>query len=492
MRKDFLWGGSTAANQIEGAYLEDGKLPSISDVMTAGTAQKPRQVTWYNKKTHEKGSCNAANVRIPEGASLKVLGDNYYPSHEAIDFYHNYKEDIKLLAGMGFKTFRLSINWSRVFPKGDEEKPNEAGLRFYDCVFEECKKYNIKPLVTLAHYETPLYLVNHYGGWKNRKLIDFYVNYASTVIDRYKNIVKYYLTFNEINMMSMNPFEGGGLVNATKQDIAQAAHNQFVASAQVVRYAHNLKSNIQVGQMLAYIPMYPYSSNPDDQIAVMEEMKKIAYFYSDVQVGGFYPNYIKKKYQREKIILDDTEEDYKLIKEYPADFLSFSCYGSLTITTDMKKKGFKLGSSEDYQGIKNPYIQTTSWGTDIDPDVLRYSLNDLWNRYHKPLWIVENGLGAEDKIDVDGKIHDKYRIDYLKKNIKSMIKAVEYDGVDLMGYCTWGCIDLVSAGTGEMKKRYGMIYVDKDDQGNGTLRRIKKDSYTWYKKVIQSNGKILS
>ena len=484
--KDFLWGGATAANQYEGGYREGGKGISTADVMTGGSHTTPRRISWRKPETGETGFINLSifgNMDFPEGSIPDVLEGVYYPSHEATDFYHHYKEDIALMGEMGFKTFRLSMNWGRIFPNGDDEEPNEEGLKFYDDVFDECLKYGIEPLVTLSHYETPINLAIKYGGWSNRKLIGFFEKYARTVFNRYKGKVKYYLTFNEINIMGLCPFMAGGIMKSTPQTKAQGAHNQFVASALTVKAAREIDESIKVGQMLAAGYSYAMTCDPEDQLLVMEKEQETL-FYSDVQTGGYYPEYRLKKYEREGIVLEDSPEDYELIKNYSADFLSFSCYGSNTQTTH---KG-EAASGNMTGGVKNPYLETNAWGWATDPHILRLNLNRLYNRYRKPLWIVENGIGWDDKKEADGSVHDTYRIDYLRANIKSMRDAIELDGIPLMGYTMWGCIDLVSAGTGEMKKRYGFVYVDKDDQGNGTLARSKKDSFEWYKKCIASDG----
>ena len=488
--KNFLWGGATAANQCEGGYLEGGKGINTSDVITSGSYAKPRRVTWKNPVTGETGSSEIDSVNgieFPEGAIPAIIDGEYYPSHVATDFYHHYKEDIALMGEMGFKTFRMSINWGRIFPNGDDKQPNEEGLQFYDNVFDECKKYGIEPLVTLSHYETPLNLCIKYGGWKNRKCIDFFETYAKTVFKRYKGKVKYYLTFNEINFMSVTPFMAGGLIDSSEQAKAQGAHNQFVASAKAVKSAHEISSDIKVGQMLAYQPMYAYTCDPADQLKVLEQEHE-TFFYSDVQTGGHYPAYRLKKYEREGIVLETEPDDFKLLEKYSADFLSFSCYGSSTFTTHT---GVERSLGNIMIGVKNPYLETNEWGWSIDPACLRLALNTLYDRYHKPLWVVENGLGWHDIKEDDGSIHDIYRIDYLRQNIKSMDDAINIDGIDLMGYTMWGCIDLVSFNTGEMKKRYGFIYVDRDDLGNGTLNRSKKDSFYWYANVIRTDGEKL-
>ncbi|WP_137626479.1 glycoside hydrolase family 1 protein [Lactiplantibacillus pingfangensis] len=488
----FLWGGATAANQYEGGYLDDGKGLSTSDVLTVGANDKPRMVTWKNPRTGETGETEFGfytdQRQVPVGTIPAILPDKYYPSHEATDFYHHYKEDISLMAEMGFKVFRLSINWARIFPNGDDEQPNEAGLAFYDRVFDECVKQHIEPLVTLSHYETPLNLAIKYNGWASRKLIDFFVKYATLVLKRYHKKVKYWLTFNEINCMEFAPFMAGGVIDGGKQNKAQAAHHQFVASALTVKIAHEIDPQMKVGQMLNYGVLYAYSADPADQLKVQLQMQD-TYFYADVQTGGHYPKYRLAYYQREGIKIDQYSDDFKLLAKYPADFLSFSCYGSNVVTTHDEISGDKGNFTT---GVKNPYLKTNAWGWVTDPNALRIALNNLYDRYHKPLWIVENGIGWDDQVSADGKIHDDYRIKYLQANLSSMYDAVTIDGIELLGYTMWGCIDLVSAGTGEMKKRYGLVYVDKDDHGNGTLRRVRKDSFGWYKKVIASNGQDLS
>ena len=461
--KEFLWGGATAANQFEGGWNEDGKGESTADHLTLGSRSKPREYT----ETIEPG--------------------RVYPSHRASDFYHHWKEDIALMGEMGFKTFRMSMNWARIFPNGDDERPNEEGLKFYDEVFDECKKYGIEPLVTLSHYETPIGLTIKYGGWKDRRCIDFFEKYAKTVIERYIGKVKYYLTFNEINIMSMMPYMAGGLVDFSEQAKAQGAHNQFVASAKVVKFCHENHPDIKIGQMLAYGPVYTYTCDPADQILALERSQQTIW-YADVQTGGHYPEFKLKEYERKGIQLEDCPEDYELLEKYSADFLSFSCYGSSTVTTH--DVGNDSGGNF-VMGVTNPYVKTNAWGWATDPACLRLACNTLYYRYNKPIWIVENGIGWSDVLEEDKTVHDDYRIDYLRQNIQSMDDAINKDGVNLMGYTMWGCIDLVSAGTGEMRKRYGFVYVDRDDEGNGSLNRYKKDSFYWYKKVIETQGEDL-
>ena len=485
--KDFLWGGATAANQYEGGAFEGGKGLNTSDVMTNGAHMVPRKITW-KKADGTEGYCESkfeGYMNIPEDAVPACLDGYYYPSHTATDFYGHYKEDIALMGEMGFKCFRLSINWARLFPNGDDEEPLEEGLAFYDSVFDECRKYGIEPLVTLSHYETPIGLSIKYNGWADRRVIDFYVRYAKTCFKRYAGKVKYYLTFNEINCMDMMPFMGGGVIHDSDEIRAQAAHHQFLASALTVKEAHENYPDIRIGMMLAYQPVYAFSADPADQLLALKRMDDTL-VYSDVQMLGRYPNYRLEEYKRKGIELKMEEDDLDILAKYPCDFLSFSCYGSSTVTTHRNEAA---GSGNMFaDSVANPYLKTNAWGWATDPQVLRIALNQLYNRYHKPLWIVENGIGWADVKEEDGSVHDSYRIDYLRANILSMRDAVCLDGIPLMGYTMWGCIDLVSAGTGEMRKRYGFVYVDRDDEGNGTLARSRKDSFYWYKKVIASQG----
>ena len=469
-KTDFLWGGATAANQLEGAYDIDGKGLSVADAMPGGKER-------------------LAILASPEFDWTIDTEHFTYPNHDGIDHYHHFKEDIALFAEMGFKAYRFSVAWSRIFPMGDETTPNEKGLLFYDQLIDECLKYGIEPVVTISHYEMPLNLAKTYGGWKNRELIEFYVRFAKVLLERYQDKVKYWMTFNEINSAAFFPGLSQGLVPSNggddKTNVFKAWHNQFVASAKAVRAAHEIDPEMMVGQMLAYQPAYAYTCDPADQVLVLEHDQQML-FYTDVQSGGRYPDYQWKKYEREGIKLDDEPEDYELIKNYTVDFLSFSCYGSGVLTTHETEA--KASGNLGMDGVKNPYLETNAWGWATDPQCLRLALNTLWDRYHKPLWIVENGIGWSDQIAEDGKIHDDYRIKYLQANIQSMDDAVNIDGVDLMGYTPWGCIDLVSAGTGQMSKRYGFIYVDKDDEGKGTMERSRKDSFYWYQKVIKTNG----
>lgn len=485
---NFLWGGATAANQYEGGYREGGKGLTISDVLTGGNHTTPRKVTWMNSVTKEKGYTEiyfGKPTVLPENVVPEICDEYYYPSHKATDFYHHYKEDIELMAEMGFKTFRMSMQWSRIYPNPEDETPNEEGLKFYDQVFDELLMHGIEPLVTLSHFEVPIDICVKYGGWANREVIDLFTKYAFTVLNRYQNKVKYWLTFNEINMMEFNFFKTTGVMNDTAQNRAQAAYNQFLASAKIVKEAHKINKDMMVGMMLGYQPIYGMTCDPEDQLYVMKKTQEEFLFYSDVQMGGEYPIYKLKKYERDHVHLDIKEDEKELLKNYTCDFISFSCYGSGTFTTHDHVQN---GGGNTILGVKNPYLQTNAWGWATDPHCLRIALNQLYDRYHKPLWVVENGIGWAEELDENQTVRDSYRIDYLRDNISSMRDAINLDGIPLMGYTMWGCVDLVSAGTGEMKKRYGFVYVDMDDEGNGTLNRYKKESFYWYKKVIASDG----
>jgi 6-phospho-beta-glucosidase len=470
--KNFLWGGSVAASQCEGAYLEDGKGLCTADVLHGG---KKRGEEFPNPELLRK------NMENPEG---------FFPSHVAIDFYHRYKEDIALFAEMGFKVFRTSINWSRIFPNGDETSPNEKGLVFYDNLFDECRKYNIEPLVTISHFEMPLGLTKKYNGWTSRELIPLFERYCRTLFTRYREKVKYWLTFCETNVTLHNSFLGGGLIiddPAQKQHLMyQACHNQLRASASAVKLCHQICPGAKIGTMINAFPTYPYSCRPEDILA-KNEFDKNTFFITDVQARGYYPEYIKRFFERENIHLEMGKDDETILSEGTADFISFSYYFSTAVSAGSSHTANKTSDSP-FGGVSNPYLKTSEWGWQIDPLGLRHMLNFLYDRYQKPLFIVENGLGAKDTMETDGSINDDYRIDYLRDHIRAMKDAVEKDGVDLMGYATWGCIDLISAGTGEMSKRYGFIYVDRDDEGKGTLNRTRKKSFFWYKNVIASNG----
>ena len=486
----FLWGGASAANQCEGAYLEDGKGLSVCDVLTAGENHVPRRVTWRNPRTGETGSTGMGYpfpMELPDGAVLDVVDGFFYPSHKAVDYYHRYKEDISLAKEIGMKCLRISINWARIYPNGDDAVPNEQGLAFYDAVFDEMQKAGIEPLVTLSHYEMPLSLVNRFGGWIDHRLIELFERYVQTVFRRYRKKVQYWLTFNEINVMNLCPYIAGGLLVADEKAKAQALYHQFVATARTVALAHETDSAMMVGEMISYGPIYTKTCNPEDRLAALQ--KRHTDDAPAVQVLGYYPEYVLKEYERKGITPIMSQEELNLIKNNTVDFIGFSCYGSSVISS----AAHLIKQTGNMQvGVKNEYLQETAWGWTMDPDCIRIALNELYDRFHKPLWIVENGLGAVDRLEKDHTIHDPYRIEFLRTQIQSMRDAIELDGVNLIGYTPWGWIDLVSFGTGEMKKRYGFVYVDADDKGNGTFDRYKKDSFYWYKKVIATNGEDLT
>ena len=458
--KGFLWGGAVAANQCEGAYNADGKGIDIQDIMPHGIMGVP--------------------TAAPTADNLKLT---------AIDFYHRYKEDIALFAEMGFKVFRTSIAWSRIYPNGDDAEPNEAGLQFYDDLFDECRKYGIEPLVTISHYETPLHLAQAYNGWMSHDLIGFYERYVRTIFTRYRDKVKYWLTFNEINSVLHEPLLSGGILTPKSelslQDLYQACHHEFVASALATKIGHEIIPAAQIGCMILAMPTYPLTPAPDDMIAVMRA-EHFNDFFGDMHVRGVYPGYMKRYFRENGIEIRATEEELRLLQEHTVDFVSFSYYVSIC-----EGAGGTAGGGNLLGGKKNPYLKASEWGWQIDPQGLRYVLNRYYDRWQKPLFIVENGLGAKDELVSDGAggmtVADDYRIDYLNDHLVQVAEAIA-DGVPVMGYTTWGCIDLVSASTAQMSKRYGFIYVDRNDDGTGTLARYRKKSFHWYKDVIATNG----
>ena len=467
--ENFLWGCATSAFQVEGAYNEDGKGLSLADVrsMSVDPTEEPTK-------------------------ALANVGDEIADSKIASDHYHRWEEDIELMKELGLKSYRFSIAWTRIYPNGDDEQINEKGLAFYDAVFDECHKYGIEPLVTISHYETPLHLSKEYDGWVNRKMIGFYEKYVRTIFGRYKEKVKYWLTFNEINSVLHEPFLSGGIYTEkdklSKQDLYQAVHHELVASALATKIGHEMMPDAKIGCMILSMPTYPLTPCPDDVIKTMESVHKND-FFGDVHVRGYYPGYMKRYFRENNIEIKFEPGDAEILKN-TVDFVSFSYYMSICETAapaHVKGKGNLMG------GVPNPYLEASDWGWQIDPQGLRYVLNYYWDRYQKPLFIVENGLGAVDKlVEKNGvmTVEDDYRIDYLQKHLLQVEEAVE-DGVDVMGYTSWGCIDLVSASTAELKKRYGYIYVDRNDDGTGTLNRYKKKSFYWYKDVIATNGESL-
>ena len=465
----FLWGGATAANQCEGACDEGGRGRANVDVIPHGEAR------W--------------EVMAGERRMLDFEDGYYYPARTAIDMYHRYKEDIALFAEMGFKVYRLSIAWSRIFPQGDEAEPNEEGLAFYEDLFRECRRQGIEPLVTITHFDLPVHLIEKYGGWRSRTLIELYKRLVKVLFLRYHGLVRYWLTFNEINMILHLPFMGAGLVFGEGEDREAteylAAHNELVASAWATKIAHEVDPDLRVGCMLAAGACYPHSCRPEDVREAQVASQK-NFFFVDVQSRGYYPGYALRFLERRGIDVGMTAEDERILRENTADFISFSYYNTRCVAAD--PGDVAAGAGNVFRGVENPYIEKSQWGWGIDPLGFRITINELWDRYQKPLFVVENGLGARDAVEADGSINDDYRIDYLRRHIAAMRDAIDEDGVEMLGYTAWGPIDLVSASTGEMSKRYGFIYVDRGDDGGGTLERRRKKSFWWYRRVIATNG----
>jgi len=485
----FLWGGATAANQVEGGWNEGGRGPAMTDVTMGGSVNAPRYITYLDKDG--KPGYLKRHERLPEGAKYAVLPDHYYPNHIGVDEYHRYEEDIALFAEMGFKVYRMSISWSRLFPTGLEKQPNAEGVEHYRKVFQCLRDHDIEPLVTIWHFDTPLYLEEHCGGWTNRELIDHYVRFATTCFTEYKGLVHYWLTFNEINNTMPQPKLGVELPHWRYQEAFQSLHFQFVASAKAVQIGHAIDPTNMIGCMICGICYYPATCDPADILYNRHMWERKIFFCGDVQCYGVYPPYFQRLLDESGVNrdeLDITEADLDDLAAGTVDMYTFSYYMSQNVTTHtgMDEVGGNMSA-----GVRNPYLQYSDWGWSTDASGLTYYLEMIYDRYQIPLMVVENGLGAYDTVEEDGSIHDPFRIDYYRLHIQAMDEAIRA-GVDLIGYTTWGCIDVVSAGTGEMRKRYGFIYVDMDDEGKGTLDRSRKDSFYWYKKVIASNGADLS
>ena len=462
----FLWGGATAANQVEGGYDQGGKGLSIQDVMPRGIA--------------------APRTDAPTPDNLKL---------EAIDFYHRYAEDIALFAEMGFSVYRFSIAWSRIFPNGDDAEPNEEGLAFYDRVLDELERHGIEPLVTISHYETPLAIAEKYDGWVSRDVIGLFERYVRVLFGRYGHRVKYWLTFNEINSVLHAPLLSGGINTPkdrlTQSELYQAVHHELVASALATKIAHEINPELKVGCMVIGMPTYPLTPDPSDVLAAMHA-DHANLMFTDVHARGRYPGYALRHFRENGIELNITDDDRKLLAEHTVDFISFSYYMSVCETGDPAKK--VAGAGNIMGGVPNPHLPASEWGWQIDPVGLRVILNQFWDRWGKPLFIVENGLGAKDELtEVDGEptVLDDYRIDYLNAHLVQVGEAIT-DGVELLGYTTWGPIDLVSASTAQLSKRYGFIYVDRNDDGTGTLARYRKKSFDWFRQVIATNGASLN
>lgn len=486
--KNFMWGGAIAANQYEGAWLEDGKQPNVTDVVVGISSKKPG-IAW-NKETGKY--------------EMKLDPEKKYLSHEAVDGYHRYREDLKLMKGMGFNSFRTSIAWGRIFPNGDEKEPNEAGLKFYDDMFSYMNELGMEPVITLSHYETPLHLLTEYGGWSNPKMIDFWMNYVRTVFTRYKGKVRLYLTFNEVNNMFRMPFISGAVLtikdpkdpsdpigSTTIQDKWNAYHNIVVANALTVQAGHEIDPECRIGCMMtaSSVATYPYNCDPENVMGALESVRRSIFYMADPFCLGIIPTYLKKEWSHDHVTVTFTDEERELIRKNTVDFLSFSYYKSSTYDKDVNLRVDTGGAV----GKENPYLKDKApqpWGWAVDPVGIRYTLNVLYDRYHLPLLIVENGVGLDENLDAEGHIHDTFRNHYIDEHIRNVNAAIE-DGVDCKGYLYWGPIDVVSAGTGEMKKRYGFVYVDRFNDGHGTLERKIKDSYEHYKEIIETNGECL-
>lgn len=486
---DFLWGGATAAHQIEGGFLKGGKGVDTSDCRLTSSKYGPEQLNRAMKLETRS---------MYEEAKISDSVENY-PFRWGSDHYNHWKEDIDLLAEMGLKIYRLSISWARIFPNGDDEIPNEEGLQFYRNIFEECKKKNIKVYCTMVHYAMPINIVDKYGGWKNREVINLFVNYAKTLIENFKDYVEIWLPFNEINSGVFHPYNGVGYVLpdefVSKKDpfeedwteIYQGLHNQFVANAKIVKMAHEIDPNIKISCMIARFVPYPMNCRPDNVLLALQTEQEINFFFTDVMVRGYYPSYTRKLFEKYNVQIVKEKGDDELLRQYTSDLVSFSYYFS---SVAGQEENVEETDGNLITTKVNPYLEKSEWGWQIDPTGLRIALNVIWDRYQKPVFIAENGLGAKDVLEEDGCVHDPYRIAYMREHIKAMAEAID-DGVDLIGYTMWGIIDLVSSGTLQMSKRYGMIYVDCDDEGNGSFKRFKKDSFDWYKNVIKTNGEEL-
>lgn len=478
--KDFLWGGALSACQAEGAYLEDGKSMTIPEVMQF-RAENDRKVTVQLKITKEMIAQAKEDTDIVK-----------YPKRRGIDFYHTYREDLKMMAEMGFKVFRYSISWARMFPNGNDEKPNKKALEFYDHVIDTCIEFGMKPLITISHFDMPIVLIEKYGGWYHRELIALYERYCKVLFEHFKGRVQYWVTFNEINMSVKAGPKTLGIIDEGQENyeemLFQGLHHQFVAASRVTKLAHEIDSENHIGSMVAYFTTYPYTCKPEDAVAMQKDDQMKNLFFLDVLNGGAYPYYAKTYFERNQISLKIEEGDLESIQAYTADFVGMSYYNSMISAGDDKQ--LELTSGNVHSVYKNPYLPANEWGWQIDPIGLRYTLNHVYDRYGKPVFILENSSGFFDTLEEDGTVHDPYRVDFLRQHIAQMKLAIE-DGVEVIGYTMWGPIDMISSGTSEMSKRYGFIYVDQDDYGEGSKKRYRKDSFYWYQNVIRTNGQEL-
>lgn len=482
----FFWGGDISAAQIEGGWDQDGKSPVEADYLLAGDKNTMRYA-YYRTEDGQVGKVMQHSGQLPPGAKYIMKEDEIYPNHTASDFYHHYKEDIALLAEMNFKALNLSLSWARIMPHGIAGGVNQAGIDYYRNVLKELRKYKIEPVVILHKYDMPAFFLEDCGGWRSRQLIQEYVAFAKVCMKEFKDYVNYWITFNELNVMKVMYDMNPNARPEEAQSIYEMEHNQLIASAKVVRLGHAMNQENKIGCMAAGIFTYPLTSDPKDQITAQKGKQDNFFFFTDIMMRGKYPSYAKRVFAEKGVKLEVSKQDQEDLMEGKADFLAFSYYCTSCITTH---KAGEQGAGNLFSGVKNPYLKASDWGWEIDPEGLKHALHELYDRYEKPLFLVENGLGAVDILEEDGTIHDLYRIDYHRQHIEKMREAVE-EGVDLLGYTMWSCIDLVSFSSGEMKKRYGFIYVDADGKGNGSFKRYKKDSFYWYQKVCKTNGEDL-
>lgn len=473
--KSFLWGGASAACQMEGAWEENGKGITVSDVQM------------YTKNLDRTKWKSEGGGSLEDIRRFAKDRENLYPKRWGIDFYHRYKEDLALLKEMGFQCYRTSIAWARIFPNGDDMVPNEAGLKFYDSLIDEIIKNGMEPILTISHYEMPLNLVFQYGGFANKALIEIYLRYAQLLLDRYGDRVKYWIPFNQINLFYPCGFKSTGVTDEgdgkTLEKYYQAAHNQFVCCARLKKYVKDRNMDVMIGTMVSDRILFPKTCNPEDMV-LTQKRNRMQFFFPDVQLQGRYPDYAIHYFDSEKIDVVASEEELEDIRDNTLDFLAFSHYATRVInheTCTMDSKQFE----------QNPYLKPTPWEWRMDPKGFYHNICEYTDRYHKPMVIGENGFGALDVVTPDGKVHDDYRINYFHDYIAAMKEAV-IDGADIIAYCAWSPIDMISSSTSEMSKRYGFVYVDQDDFGQGTGKRIRKDSFEWYKKIIATNGEDLS
>lgn len=460
--KDFMWGASTSAYQVEGAWNEDGKGPSVMDM-----------------------------AKHPEGTSdFKVCSDHY----------HHYKEDIALFAEMGFKVYRFSIAWTRVFPKGTGEV-NQKGIDFYNDLINELLAHNIEPVVTMYHFDLP-YALQEKGGWSNRETIDAFENYAKVLFTHFGDRVKYWLTINEQNMMILHGTAIGTVdpsIENPEKELYQQNHHMLLAQAKVMKLCHDMCPNAKIGPAPNITSIYPASSKPEDVLAAHNWSSIRNWLYLDMAVFGRYNN-VAWSYMEEKGYTPTIEDgDMEILKDAKPDFIAFNYYTTATVEQSMNDASDRNASGGDqqivlgepgvYRGASNPHLEKTEFGWEVDPVGFRNTLREIYDRYNLPLLITENGLGAYDKLEEGDVVNDDYRIDFLRKHIEQAQLAIT-DGVQIMGYCPWSAIDLVSTHQGYVK-RYGFVYVNRDEFDLKDLRRIKKKSFYWYKKVISTNGENL-